>query len=59
MWTRILRVIHGRVGHPSGIGTPAEMLGRGPRAAPPGTPHARATLSKGRPELWSFGLPSP
>jgi len=29
--TRILRVIHGRVEHPSG-------------AAPPGTPHARATL---------------
>ena len=30
--TRILRVIHGRVEHPSG-------------AAPPGTPHSRATFS--------------
>jgi hypothetical protein len=24
--------------HPSAYGTPAEMLGRGPRAAAPGTP---------------------
>jgi hypothetical protein len=31
--TRILRVSHGRVEHPSGISTPAEILGRGP--APP------------------------
>ena len=30
--TRILRAIHGRVEHPSG-------------AAPPGTPHARATFN--------------
>src|SRR2546427_49994 len=33
----------GRDQHPSASSTPAEMLGRGPRAAPPGAPHDRGT----------------
>jgi hypothetical protein len=38
--TFLVRVSHeqGSDNHPSGYGTPAEMLGRGPRSAPPGTP---------------------
>src|SRR5258706_9684674 len=39
--------LHGRAEHPSGVGTPAEMLGWGPRSAPPETPHARATIQPG------------